>query len=62
MVKKKTFKYYVKIHLLKTYALSKLNYILFLVIVPHWVYKEVAQFLFEFIWRRNDQIKWVITY
>ena len=38
-----------KIHLLKTYALSKLNYISSLVIVPHWVYKEVAKISFEFI-------------
>lgn len=44
------------------YALSKLNYIPSLVIFPHWVYKEVAEISFEFIWMGNDGIKRALMY
>ena len=32
------------------------------VIFPHWLYKEVANISFEFIWRENDRIKQAIMY
>ena len=46
-----------KVHLLKTYALSKLNYVSALIVVPNWVYAEVERIAFEFLWKGKDRIK-----
>ena len=46
-----------KVHLLKTYALSKLNYVSSLIVIPKWVILEVEKMSFEFIWRGKDSIK-----
>ena len=43
-----------KIHLLKTYALSKLYYVSSLIVVPQWVYTEVEKTAFEFLWCGKD--------
>ena len=51
-----------KIHLLKTYALTKLNYVSSLLVVPLWVYIEVEKISFEFIWGGKDRIKRKIMY
>ena len=51
-----------KVHLLKTYALSKLNYVSSLILVPKWVYVEVEKLSFEFLWGGNDRIKRNIMY
>ena len=51
-----------KIHLLKTYALSKLNYIISSIVVPSWLYKEIKKVCFEFIWKGKDRIKRQIMY
>ena len=51
-----------KIHLLKTYALSKLNYVSSLIVIPKWVILEVEKMSFEFIWRGKDRIKRNILY
>ena len=37
-----------KVHLMKTYALSKLNYISSLIVVPKWVMSEVEKLLLNF--------------
>ena len=46
-----------KIHLLKTYALSKLSYISSSIVVPSWVFIEVKQICFNFIWKGEDRMK-----
>ena len=46
-----------KVHLMKTYALSKLNYISSLIVVPKWVMSEVEKITFEFLWNGKDRIK-----
>ena len=46
-----------KIHLMKTYALSKLNYVSSLLVVPNWVLVEVEKITFEFLWNGKDRIK-----
>ena len=51
-----------KVHLLKTYALSKLNYVSSLIVIPKWVILEVEKMSFEFIWRGKDRIKRNILY
>ena len=51
-----------KIHLIKTYALSKLNYVSSLIVVPQWIFSEVEQIIFEFLWRGKDRIKRKIMY
>ena len=51
-----------KIHLLKTYALSKLNYISSLLVVPNWVLSEVEKITFDFLWNGKDRIKRNIMY
>ena len=51
-----------KIHLLKTYALSKLNYVSSLLAIPQWVFTEVEKITFEFLWRGKDRIKRKIMY
>ena len=43
-----------KIHLLKVYALSKLNYVSSLIVVPQWIFVEVDFFfLFSVGWKRS---------
>ena len=52
-----------KVHLLKTYALSKLNYVSSSLVVPKWVIAEIEKKnCFEFIWNGKDRIKRVICY
>ena len=51
-----------KIHLLKTFALSKLNYVSSALVVPKWVVAEIKKLCFEFIWNGKDRIKRVICY
>ena len=51
-----------KVHLLKTYALSKLNYVPSSFVVPTWVVAEINKICFEFIWNGKDRIKRVICY
>ena len=51
-----------KVHLLKTYALSKLNYVSSLIVVPGWVISEVDKISFEFLWKGKDRIKRNILY
>ena len=51
-----------KVHLLKTYALSKLNYVSSSFVVPKWVVAEINKICFEFIWNGKDRIKRVICY
>ena len=51
-----------KIHLLKTYALSKLNYVSSLIVVPQWLFAEVEKITFEFLWSGKDRIKRNIMY
>ena len=46
-----------KVHLMKTYALSKLNYISSLIVVPKWVMSEVEKITFKFLWNGKDRIK-----
>lgn len=46
-----------KIHLLKTYALSKLNYVCSSLDVPRWVFIDIQKICFEFIWNGKDRIK-----
>ena len=46
-----------KIHLLKTYALSKLNYVSSLIVVPQWIFSEIEKISFEFLWNGKDRIK-----
>ena len=45
-----------KVHLLKTYALSKLNYVSSLIVVPKWVILEVEKLSFEFLWNAKSEI------
>ena len=47
--------------ILKTYALSKLNYVPLLIVIPKWVISEVKM-SFEFIWRGKYRIKTNILY
>ena len=43
-----------KIHLLKVYALSKLNYVSSLIVVPQWICVEVDFFFLNFCgWKRS---------
>jgi len=51
-----------KVHLLKTYALSKLNYVSSSLVLPKWVVAEVNKICFEFIWNGKDRIKRNICY
>ena len=51
-----------KVHLLKTYALSKLNYVSSSLVVPRWVGIEIKKICFDFIWRGKDRIKRDICY
>ena len=51
-----------KIHLMKTFALSKLNYVSSLIVVPQWVFSEVEKITFEFLWNGKDRIKRNIMY
>ena len=51
-----------KVHLLKTYALSKLNYVSSSLVVPKWVVAEINKICFEFIWKGKDRIKRAICY
>ena len=44
-----------KVHLIKTYALSKLNYVSSLIVVPQWIFSEVEQITFDFLWRGKDR-------
>ena len=46
-----------KVHLMKTYALSKLNYVSSLIAVPNWVMAEIEKITFEFLWKGKDRIK-----
>ena len=46
-----------KVHLMKTYALSNLNYISSLRVVPKWVMSEVDKITFDFLWNGKDRIK-----
>ena len=46
-----------KVHLLKTYALSKLNYVSSLIVVPKWVISEVEKMSFDFLWNGKDRVK-----
>ena len=43
-----------KIHLLKTYALSKLNYVSSLILVLQWIFSEIEKISFEFLWNGKD--------
>ena len=45
-----------KIHLLKTYAYSKLISVSSLTPVPEWVLKEIDEICFNFLWRGKDKI------
>ena len=51
-----------KIHLLKTYALSKLNYVSSALAVPKWLIAEIKKICFDFIWSGKDRIKRAIMY
>ena len=51
-----------KVHLLKTYALSKLNYVSSSLIVPNWVFRDIEKICFEFLWGGKDRIKRDIMY
>ena len=51
-----------RIQLLKTYVLSKLNYISSLIVVPKEVFKEVEKVSFEFVWGGKDRIKRKLLY
>ena len=51
-----------KVHLLKTYALSKLNYVSSLIVVPKWVILEVERLSFEFLWNGKDRMKRNVVY
>ena len=47
---------------METFALSKLNYIASLIVVPQWVFSEVEIISFEFLWNGKDRIKRNIMY
>ena len=51
-----------KIQLLKTYVLSKFNYVSSLITVPKFILKEVESISFDFIWGGKDRIKRKILY
>ena len=51
-----------KIHLLKTYALSKFNYVSSLIVVPKWVIFELEKLSFEFLWNGKDRVKRNVMY
>ena len=51
-----------KVHLLKTYALSKFNYVSSLIVVPKWVILEVEKLSFEFLWNGKDRVKRNVMY
>ena len=51
-----------KVHVLKTYALSKLNFVSSSLVVPKWVIAEIKKICFEFIWNGKDRIKRMICY
>ena len=46
-----------KIQLIKTFVLSKLNYVSSLTPVPPWVFEEVEKSMFDFLWNGKDKIK-----
>ena len=51
-----------KVQLLKTYVLSKFNYVSSLITVPKYVLEEVERISFDFIWNGKDRIKRKIFY
>ena len=51
-----------KVQLLKTYVLSKFNYVSSLITVPKFILEEVERISFDFIWRGKDRIKRKILY
>ena len=51
-----------KVQLLKTYVLSKFNYVSSLITVPKSILEEVERISFDFIWRGKDRIKRKILY
>ena len=51
-----------KIQLLKTYVLSKFNYVSSLITVPKVILEEVERISFDFIWNGKDRIKRKIFY
>ena len=51
-----------KIHLIKTYALSKLIYVASSLVVPKWLITEIHRICFDFIWNGKDRVKRVIMY
>ena len=51
-----------KVQLLKTYVLSKFNYVSSLLTVPKSILDEVERVSFDFIWGGNDRIKRKILY
>ena len=51
-----------KIHLLKTYALSRLNYVSSALVVPKWLFSEIQKICFDFIWNGKDRIKRATMY
>lgn len=51
-----------KIQLLKTYALSKLNYVASLITIPKFILNEIEKISFDFIWGGKDRIKRKIMY
>lgn len=51
-----------KIQLLKTYVLSKFNYVSSLITVPKLILEEVERISFDFIWCGKDRIKRKILY
>ena len=42
-----------KIHM----HLSKLNYVSSLILVPQWIFSELGNISFEFLWNGKDRIK-----
>ena len=51
-----------KIYLIKTYALSKLIYVVSSSAVPKWLLTEIHRICFDFIWNGKDRIKRAIMY
>ena len=50
-----------KVQLLKTYVLSKFNYVSSLITVPKSILEEVERISFDFIWSGKERIKSKIT-
>ena len=51
-----------KIQLIKTFVLSKLNYVSSLIPVPPWVFEEIENLMFDFLWNGKDKIKRNVMY